>query len=147
GYGGKGSKYPLKPVGSVDLHVPATGPGARPGAKVAQLASGYFDAGQAVLAQGEALTLFLRTRDPDGKWNHALFARRRDPSSTDMNFNLGSFAGGINFEISTESGFHVLGFPLARIDPRAWHDLLVRYDGQFLQIWCDGTLYAEKPCT
>lgn len=147
GYGGKGSSHPLKIIGDVDLRQPATGPGGRSGAKVARLAKGYFDAGQAFVAQGEALTLLIRVRDPQAIWNHAIFARRRGAEGPDINFNLAAADNVILFEMTTDKDNFMLRMPLDRIDARAWHDLLVRYDGEWLQLWCDGALQAEAPCT
>jgi hypothetical protein len=40
-----------------------------------------------------------------------------------------------------------VSFPIAEIDPAAWHDLAVRYDGTSLTLFCDGKKVAAKPCT
>src|SRR5262245_19511863 len=85
-------------------------------------------------------------RDPLGIWNYALFARRRGPGSPDINFNLAAFSGALLFEFNTDAGAHLLRMPLSRIEATAWHDLVARYDGAWLQLWCDGTLHAEMPC-
>jgi hypothetical protein len=129
----------------------AEGPGAHDGAKVAHLAEGYFNAGKAWQASGDALTVYSRVRVPDGNWNHALFAKRGDHEHVNFNLfstDLPATAGqDIGFEIHTDRGFFQVSFPVAKIDATAWHDLVGRYDGRALVILCDGRPMAECPAS
>ena len=40
----------------------------------------------------------------------------------------------------------MVSFPVSQIEPTAWHDLVGRYDGKRLTLFCDGRLMASKPC-
>ncbi len=151
--GGHGARPALRHVPGWDrfeLNVKAAGPGARPGSKVVVLDGAYFDAGPALHADGEQITAFLRLRDPAGKWNSALFAKRGGPDR--VHFNLFSIdlpdtpGPDIGFEVRTDQGFTMVGFPVSEIQATAWHDLVGRYDGKTLSIFCDGRLMASQPC-
>ncbi len=151
GTGGHGGARPLVYRGSLDqaeLDVLADGPGAISHARVARLGGGYFDAGKELNAPGEQVTAYLRARDPVGRWEYALLAKRGGHEI--VNFNLFSVdLGGtpgpdIGFEIHTERGFVLVSFPVSRIDPLAWHDLVGRYDGQRVELLCDGKVMARK---
>ena len=125
------------------------------GARVARMKNAYFDAAvefnspKAWNTTGDALTVLLRARVPDGNWTTALFAKRGGHDV--CHFNLFSVdlpetpGPDIGFEIHTDRGFYMVGFPVSKIDARAWHDLAARYDGQRLQLLCDGAVMAEKP--
>ena len=39
----------------------------------------------------------------------------------------------------------MVSFPVSEITPSAWHDLVGRYDGNTLTLFCDGKLRASKP--
>lgn len=151
GTGGHGGARPLTYRGSLDqaeLDLLADGPGAIPNARVARLGGGYFDAGRELNATGEQVTVYLRARDPAGRWEYALLVKRGGHES--VNFNLFSVdLGGtpgpdIGFEVHTKRGFAMVSFPVSRIDPLAWHDLVGRYDGQTIEILCDGKVMAQK---
>lgn len=89
-----------------------------------------------------ALTVFIRARATDGDWNAALFAKGVEPA----HFHLGGTPSGeLTFRICTDAGVASVGFPLARVNAAAWHDLVGRYDGARLRIYCDGRLMAETP--
>jgi hypothetical protein len=129
-----------------------------PGSEVrfARLERAYFDLQtglnqpRAWNAPGRALTVWLRARVPDGQWTAALLAKRGGGHDT-CNFNLFSVdlpdtpGPDIGFEIHTERGFFMTSFPLSKIDATTWHDLMGRYDGQAIQILCDGRVMAEQP--
>ena len=127
----------------------ADGPGARPGAKVALLDGAYFDAGPTLQSDQGRVTVFLRARDPRGQWNAALFAKRGGADR--LHFNLFSTAlpeasgAEIGFEVETDQGMARTSFPVSQIAADAWHDLVGRYDGQALGLFCDGQLRASKP--
>ena len=117
------------------------------GERIARVEGGWFDGGKAWNTPGTAITAALEVRVPDGRWSSGLFAKRGSHDRT--NFNLfsvdlpGTEGPDIGFEIHTERGFYQVAFPISRIDPTAWHWLVGRYDGQKLQILCDGRLMAE----
>jgi hypothetical protein len=143
---------PLVATTNVTVDQQSLGPGARLSgdrAGIARLDSAYFDAGKAWNASGNALTVYLRARVPDGNWNHALFAKRGDHEH--VNFNLfgadlpATACNDIGFEIHTERGFFQVSFAVSKIEPAAWHDLVGRYDGRSLQLSCDGQLMAACP--
>ncbi|GMW03137.1 MAG: hypothetical protein AMXMBFR84_42720 [Candidatus Hydrogenedentota bacterium] len=152
--GGHGAKVPLRHTPAFDqiqLNVRAAGPGAKPGAKVVLLDGAYFDAGPDLHADGSAITAYLRARDPSGTWNAALFAKRG--SHDQVHFNLfstdldGDGTGNIGFEVCTDRGFTMVSFPASRIASDAWLDLVGRYDGQTLSLYCNGEMMASSPWT
>ncbi|HRY49710.1 MAG TPA: hypothetical protein P5186_16800 [Candidatus Paceibacterota bacterium] len=51
----------------------------------------------------------------------------------------------IGFEVHTEKGFVMVSFPLSRVDPTGWLDLIGRYDGKRISLLCNGRLMEEKP--
>jgi hypothetical protein len=150
--GGHGATPPLRHIPGwekFELNVRADGPGARPDTKVVLLAGAYFDAGATLHADNDQLTVFLRARDPQGKWDSALFAKRGGHDR--VHFNLfsarlgGAAESSIGFEIRTDQGFTLVNFPASQLAPLAWHDLVGRYDGRNLSLFCDGRLLASKP--
>lgn len=142
GYDANSAKFPLELHGTVNLGIAAEGDGAIAGAKVARLAEGYFDAGKSLNLTGDQCTIFLRARDPHGKWGTALLAKRG--SHNTVQFNLYSLLGKIGFELRTEmGGFVGVTFPLSDINPKAWHDFVGRYDGETVELICDGKVMAQ----
>src|SRR5215470_6938359 len=145
---------PLKPVGKITAKVPATGPGARPASLVAKFESAFFDLERDLnqprlwSIPGEALTVYLRARVPDGNWNAGLLAKRGNHDV--MNFclfaaDLGGTPGpGIGFEVHTDKGFVMVSFPVSQIDATGWLDLIGRYDGRKISLLCNGRLMDEK---
>jgi hypothetical protein len=142
---------PLKPQGKIVAEV------TRPQSKrrFARLDSAYFDV-QIDLNEprkwnmpGEAMTVWLRVRVPDGRWSAALIGKCG--SQDTCNFNLYSTdlketpGPDICFAIHTDYGFVMTSFPVAKIDATAWHDLIGRYDGKTIQILCDGKVMSKKP--
>ena len=142
---------PLAVQGEIETGLEATGQGAEPHARVAQLNKSWFDAGREWNTPGEALTVYLRGCVPRGNWSQALFAKRGGHDR--VNFNLfavdlpGQPGDDVGFEICTDQGFYQVSFPVSRIDPTAWHDLVGRYDGKSLAIFCDGTRMSEVPAS
>jgi hypothetical protein len=148
---------PLKAVGKITPGLPAEGPGAHSGAKIAKLESAYFDLEKDLNQpklwniSGNAITVYLRARVPDGSWNSALISKRGNHDvvncclfSTDLSDTPGPDIG---FEVHTENGFVMTSFPVSRVDATGWLDLVGRYDGQRLQILCNGRQMSEKPCS
>jgi len=131
-----------------ELNVRTAGPGARLDANVVLLHGAYFDAGPELQAGKNQVTLFLRVRDPRGTWNSALFGKGRGEDSACFNLFSTDVSGtpgaDIGFEIKTDRGFALVNFPVSQIDARAWHDLVGRYDGKMLELFCDGRRMAGK---
>jgi hypothetical protein len=148
---------PLKATGKITPCLPAEGPGAHAGAKVAKLEGAYFDLekdlNQPKLwnVSGNAITVYLRARIPDGSWNSALISKRGNHEVVNFNLfstNLSDTPGSdIGFEVHTENGFATTSFPVSRVAAKAWLDLIGRYDGRTLQLLCNGRMISEKPCS
>jgi hypothetical protein len=146
---------PLKAVGKITAGIPATGPGALAGSVAARFESAYFDLERDLNQPklwnitGEALTVYLRARAPDGKWNAGLLAKRGNHDV--MNFCLfGADLGGtpgpdIGFEVRTDKGFVMVSFPVARVEAASWLDLVGCYDGRKISLICNGRVMDEKP--
>jgi hypothetical protein len=140
---------PLAVHGEIATGLAATGQGARSDSTIADFKTAWFDAGKDWNTPGEAITVYLRARAADGNWSQALFSKRGGHDR--LNFNLfgvdlsGEPGADIGFEIRTDQGFYQVSFPVAKIDVTAWHDLVGRYDGQSLAIYCDGKLMNETP--
>ncbi|HTL56981.1 MAG TPA: family 16 glycoside hydrolase [Candidatus Limnocylindrales bacterium] len=145
---------PLNAVGKITPNMPATGAGARPGSFVAKFESAYFDL-QRDLNQpklwsipGEALSVYLRARVPDGNWNAGLLTKRGNHDV--MNFclfgaDLPDTPGpDIGFEVHTDKGFVMVSFPVSQVDATGWLHLIGRYDGKKISLLCNGRLMAEK---
>lgn len=152
--GGHGAQPPLRHIPGwekFELNVRAAGPGARPGADVTILDGAYFDAGPDLPGGTEAVTVYLRARDPRGIWNAALFAKRGSEDLVQLNLfssDLPETAGpDIGFELRTDRGLAKVSFPVSQIEATAWHDLVGRYDGKSLELFCDGRRMATKPWT
>jgi len=144
GDGGAASSHPLQPMGGYELGVQAEGAGALPDSKVARLQSGYFSAGPDLNVTGKQITVYLRLRDPYGKWMHALMAKRG--SHETINFNLFSAdldrtqGPDIGFEVNTDEGLVMVGFPVSEINSEGWLDLVGRYDGERIELICNGVV-------
>jgi hypothetical protein len=98
---------------------------------------------------GEAMTVWMRARMPDGRWNSALMSK--GASQDTCNFSLFSYdaaetpGADIAFAIHTDHGSFRASFSVAKIDATAWHDLVGRYDGKTIQLLCDGKVMSRKP--
>ncbi|HNM45757.1 MAG TPA: hypothetical protein PKH51_01950, partial [Candidatus Sumerlaeota bacterium] len=139
----------LTQEGGVTTGFTPTGIGAMRAHSVAKMQAGYFNAGTAFSVTGSGLTVHLRAYDPTGSWNTALFAKRGSHASLNYNLfatDLASTGSGsdIGFEVRTSTGFHQISFPVTAINSTAWVDLVGRYDGAKLQLFCNGRLMAER---
>jgi hypothetical protein len=146
---------PLKAVGKITPQLPATGAGARAGSMVASFENAYFDLERDLNQPklwnmtGESLTVYLRVRVPDGKWNAGLLTKRGNHEV--MNYCLfgadlaGTPGPDIGFEIHTDKGFIMVSFPVSRIDATGWLDLVGRYDGSKVALLCNGQVMDTKP--
>jgi len=145
---------PLKAVGKISAKVSAAGPGAHTGSMVAQFENAYFDLERDLnqpklwSIPGEALTVYLRARVPDGRWNSGLLSKRGNHEV--MNFCLfgvdlaGTPGPDIGFEVHTDKGFVMVSFPVSRVDATSWLDLIGRYDGTKVSLLCNGQVMDEK---
>jgi hypothetical protein len=142
---------PLAVQGEIATGLPAAGQGASSDVNVADFKNAWFDAGQDWNTPGEAITVYLRARAADSNWSQALFSKRGGHDR--LNFNLfgadlsGEPGTDIGFEIRTDQGFYQVSFPTSKIDVTAWHDLVGRYDGKSLAIYCDGKRMNETPAS
>ena len=150
--GGHGAQPPLRHIPGwekFELNVRTAGPGARAGTDVTILDGAYFDAGPDLHGGENAVTVYLRARDPRGVWDSALFAKRGGHDR--VHFNLFSAdlpetpGADIGFEIRTDRGFALVSFPVSQIEAKAWHDLVGRYNGRTLELFCDGRRMAGMP--
>lgn len=139
---------PLEAHGKFATYTYGEGEGARRGVKVARLDQGYFDGGSAWNVPGQEITVYVRARAPDGNWNGGLFSKRGTLETVNFNLfaaDLPSTPGpDVGFEIHTGRTLYRLAFPLSQVDPRAWHDLVGRYNGSVLEILCDGRVMARR---
>ncbi len=137
---------PLELHGKLDAEQTADGPGADSSAKIARLEDAYLDAGAAWNTPGEALTVFVRVRFPDGNWTQPLFSKG---TGDNLNFRLFSEdlpstpGPDVAFEIRTRERNHRVAFPVSHVDPNAWHDIVARYTGQNLELICDGKVMTR----
>ena len=143
------ASIPLASVGAT-LDSAASGIGAHRARPVATLSNGYFNAGNRVSLSSEEMTVYLRAYDPTGTWSSGLVAKRGSLST--LNYNLfsadlaGSEGPDIGFEVRTTSGLYQVSFPVSRVGSAVWLDLVGRYDGRRLQVFCNGRLMAERSC-
>jgi hypothetical protein len=149
--GGHGARPPLKHIPGweqFELNVRPAGPWARSGRKVVLLDGAYFDAGPALHGGREAVTVHLRARDPSGAWNAGLMGKRGSLEQLHLNLFSTDFPGtpgpDIGFEIRTDRGLAQVSFPVSAIPADAWHDLVARYDGRSMALFCDGRRLAGR---
>jgi hypothetical protein len=149
--GGHGAKPILRHIPGwerFELNVKSEGPGARPGAKVVLMDGAYFEAGPIPGFGEKELTLFLRARDARGDWNAALISMGKAPDTVAFAMfgkDLPETAGpDLAFEVRTSAGLARISFPWSDEHKTSWHDLVARYDGRELVLFCDGRLMARK---
>lgn len=150
--GGHGAAVPLRHVPGweqFELNRRAEGPGARLNTRVVLLDGAYFDAGRVLHGGKQQVTVLLRLKVPNGNWDSALFTKRGGDDT--LHFSLFGRqlppdpATHIDFVIGTEPGTSSASFPVSRIEPNAWHDLVGRYDGTRVALFCDGRLLDSRP--
>jgi len=130
-----------------ELNRRADGKGATPDARVVLLDGAYFITATNFPIIGDQMTLLLRARDPKGTWNAALLNKRGANNSGSFRLFGGDSQGpSIGFEVTTGEGVTRISFPVSQIESMAWHDLIGRYDGTNLSLFCDGRLMVAKPC-
>ena len=113
---------------------------------VARLNGGHLDAGRHLNLTGDACTVYLRARAPDGTWEGGLFNKRGSHEIT--NFNLFAADGRVGGEFHGEAlALGSVAFPVQGTLGPDWHDLVLRYDGQSIEIFCDGARMASVAWT
>jgi len=130
-----------------ELNRRTDGAGATPDARVVLLDGAYFTAGTNLQFTGEQITVLLRARDPGGKWNAGLFNKRGGKERVNFNLFSADVQGpSIGFEVQTAEGLVTVQFAVSQIKATAWQDLIGRYDGKSIALFCDGRLMNSKPC-
>ena len=145
GVGGHMKRHPLRYVGSLEdfeFNVRADGPNARANARVTLLRGGWFDAGTDLAPTNRAFTLWVRARDPQGRWDGTLLAQGR-PEALD-GFRLRAETGVLRWERRTANGTSRIDHPLTKLDPTAWHDFVIRANEAegHVELIVDGTVQA-----
>lgn len=113
---------------------------------VARLKGGHLDGGPHLNLTGAACTVYLRARAADGTWEGGLFNKRGSHEIT--NFNLFAADGRIGGEFHGDAlALGSVAFPAEGTMRAGWHDLVLRYDGQSIEIFCDGVRMASAPWT
>jgi beta-fructofuranosidase len=142
------ARSPLSARGAVERGLPVPGADGHPDGKAARLSNAYFDAGNALPLRSDAVTVYLRARDPRGAWQYGLLNKRGSHERVTFNLfsvDLGGTPGpDIGFELHTDTGFVMVSFPVSAIAPTAWHDFVGRYDGASIALYCDGNLMAKR---
>ena len=126
--------------------------------RVAEFNGGYLTVGQDVRLTGKEMTLLVRLRDADGKWDAPLLARR------DVKEPLGGTLYGTGEKLAyrwridppdavanwkkadeqAKKGVLTIAAPAKMVGPKAWHDVTVRFDGPNLEMFVDGVLIDEE---
>lgn len=133
-----------------ELNVRAAGPGSHVGSDVVVLDGAWFETERSLPAGPEALTVYLRARDPRGAWNAGLFGRREPSGQVQFDLrgeDLPETSGpDWVWEVGTDQGGARVSCPVSAVDGTAWHDLVGRYDGKQIELFVDGQRRASQPC-
>ncbi|MBI5684476.1 MAG: GH32 C-terminal domain-containing protein [Verrucomicrobia bacterium] len=152
-------KSPLKLHGNVKLDVELKGAEreaslSRGGdGKAAEFAGGWLDAGQGgdgrLNLKGGAMTMLLRLRNPSGQWGPGeLFCKHGGHDK--LVYNLFVNGDNLGFEFGAEGQSRLAGqvaVAASSLDPKQWHDVIVRYDGSTLAMFVDGAAVARTKVT
>ncbi|MFZ2643658.1 MAG: LamG-like jellyroll fold domain-containing protein, partial [Verrucomicrobiia bacterium] len=117
--------------------------------RAAEFAGGWLDAGQGgdgrLNLKGNALTMLLRLRNPSGEWNNGeLFSKHGGHDK--LVYNLFINGDNLGFEFGAEGNPRLAGqvaTAVSTLDPKQWHDVVVRYDGSNLVMFVDGAAVAR----
>lgn len=149
--GGHGAKPPLQHFPGFEkfeLNVQPMGPGGREGAKAVWLEGAHFEAGADLPGGDTAVTVYLRARDPLGRWQAALLGKGKG-DTREFTLSGGEGVGEekprIRFALWTSEG--PVEIEAALPEPDAWHDLVVRYDGKTVALFVDGRCVATRAWT
>jgi len=146
--------------GGVQLGIALTGEDKRASEKrgddglAASFNDGWLDAGQGADGKlnltGGALTIAMRLHAVSGEWGHPLFGKAGGETrevyrlfSSDFNDSLGTVLAG---EIGSDevAGMHRVEASVAAVGPAGWHDVVMRFDGNTLELFVDGALRDDE---
>ena len=142
GHGAKPTLRHIPQFEKFELNVVAAGPGATPAGKVLVLNGAYGESGADLICCQQPMTVYARVRAPQGKWDGTLLNKAVTGGAPV--FSLFGKDGEITFAISTQNGSASVRFAMDQVDPRAWHDLIGRYNGENLELYCDGRRVAQR---
>ncbi|MFO1499229.1 MAG: family 16 glycoside hydrolase [Verrucomicrobiota bacterium] len=145
---------PLKAVGQIS-------PGQRdandPVVSYASLAAACFDTNMALNDSptwnipGHGLTVYFRARMTNGVWSGPLFGKGGRSERQHYALLAGDGPDGgqavLQFQVQTDRGVATTSFPIDRISPTAWLNLVGWYDGRHLRLFCNGQQMAEQPAS
>ena len=118
--------------------------------RVAELAGGYLLAGQGAGGElnltGKAMTLCVRVRAPGGTWGGTIFSKHGGHRKLVYNLFSREKDSRVAFELGSDevAGMHQVQTKLDDVGPDKWHDVVVRFDRQFLQLFVDGNLRDQE---
>lgn len=145
GVGGHTMRRPLRYVGSLDdveFNVRAEGPGAQPAARVTLLRGGHFEADRDVRPAGTGITVFVRARDPEGRWQGDLLTQGRGPGHPGL--ALAAQAGTLTLTVRGRDTAASVTQAMPSRAADGWHDIVGRVDGRALGLFLDGRQVARR---
>ncbi len=150
--GGHGASPPLQHIPAweqFELNVRPDGNGARR-EKILLLNGAYLESKQGVNPDGDRLTVYLRLRDPNGLEQSPLLSQVGEGDEVQFQLLSASVpesdAPVVKFQVQTDRERGTVEFSVRDMDRQAWHDLVGRYDGESLSLFCDGQRMAQSPC-
>ncbi len=148
-----GANSVLRAIGPAQVGVPLSGVDressvARGGdGQVAQLGEGFLLAGQGADDElalcGKTVSLYVRMLQPSGPWHSSGIVSKYGGHER-LVYNLYVHTNDLGFELGTDRGLFRVTMPLAELAATQWHDIIVRYDGQRLEMWVNGVRVADK---
>lgn len=140
GVGGHQPRHPLRYLGSLDdveFNVLADGPRAHPGARVALIRGGFFEAHNPLPNPIRQFTLYLRARHPKGPWSGVLLDGL--PSGATEGLRLSGMDGKLTLDLVQNDHRAHAEFSTPTATPSAWSDVAVRWDGREIDLFVDGS--------
>lgn len=115
--------------------------------KVGCCEGGALDAGRGAGGEldltGRAMSLLIRLREPEGKWNTSLLSKYGTGHDS-LSYNLftadlgGGMILGFELGLAGQPGMVQVKTPIAEIGATDWHDVIVRWGGGQLELFVDG---------
>lgn len=151
-----GANSALKPHGTITVGKPLEDPEkamslANGGdARAADCAGGYLVPGQGADGElalaGSSFSMYARLRNPSGDWTSCGIVSKHG-GHENLVYNLYGNAGKLGFELGTARGLFRVDVPAHLIGATDWHDVIVRYDGNKLELYADGIRVASQPAS
>jgi len=148
-----GKNHPIAIEGNVKLGIDLTGAERETSlirggdGQVAEFNGGYLRAGlqtgTPLAIRGKNMTLYIRMRDLDGSWATPLFSKAALADEF-ANILYGSQGSLYYMWRAVPEGVLRLRVPVTLINPKTWHDILVRFRGPNLELFVDGVLVDEE---